>query len=105
MQKVYEIDNARLTVLRTHPPSLSITVEGKTSTPGFTEFHLEHYVYINPPADGIYDADMVATPPAGIALQVITPFEHTEVWEGYPVEHLKGMRIHSGTNNLEAMVD
>ncbi len=34
MEKVHEITNARLTVLRTHPPSLSITVEGNTSTPG-----------------------------------------------------------------------
>jgi hypothetical protein len=104
MQKVYEVDSARLTVLRTHPPSLSITVEGKTSTPGYTDFHLEHWVYITPPEDGIYDADMVATPPSGIVIQVITPFEHHEVWENYPSEHLKGMRIHAETNTIVTLL-
>ncbi len=104
MQKVYQIDGVSLTVLRTHPASLSISVEGQTSTPGFTNFHLEHYVYINPPEDGIYNADMVATPPRGVVIQVISPFEHQEVWENYPAEHLKGVRIHGATNDVVIML-
>ena len=74
MTKVREVISANLTIMRTHPPSLSISVEGNTATPGYTGFHLSHYVYITPPADGIYDADMVATPPTGIVIQKITPF-------------------------------
>lgn len=91
-------------MLRTNPPSLSITVEGKTSTPGYTDFHLEHWVYVTPPEDGVYDADMVATPPGGNVIQVITTFEHQEEWENYPHEHLQGMRIHSATNEMVVML-
>jgi hypothetical protein len=104
MTKVYEVNSARLTVLRTHPPSLSITVEGNTSILGYSNFHLEHWIYITPPADGIYDADIVATPPTGSVLQVISPFQHQDVWENYPAENLKGMRIHSATNNVVTML-
>lgn len=80
MEKVYEITHVRLTVLRTNPPSLSIAVEGNLSTPGYTDFALSHWVYIDPPADGIYDANMVAAPPTGIVQQVITPFSYQEIW-------------------------
>lgn len=104
MQKVYEIDNVSITVLESNPPQLSISIEGQTSKPGFTNFHLEHYVYITPPEDGIYDADMVATPPSGPVIQVISPFEHQEVWENYPEEHLNGMRIHGTTNDVVVML-
>jgi len=103
-QRVYSVSGLNIQIVKTNPLGLAIQVEGEVSTPGWTGFALSHYVYVNPPADGIYEADMMGVPPSGNVIQVITPFCHDETWAPFPEEHLKGLKVYSATNSVTAML-
>jgi hypothetical protein len=105
MTEVYEVCSADLVIYRTHPPSLGITAHGKVRTTGWTDGKLSEWIYVKPPADGIYDFTFYATPPTGGSGDAITkidsdPFYLKEIPEG-----MKGVRIHAETNEIEVMLD
>lgn len=99
MTKVYSLTGLNIAVVKTNPPGLQIDVDGETGTPGWSGFALSHYVYVVPPADGIYEADMTGQPPSGNVIQVVTPFSHSETWSPFPAD-LKGLKVNSGTNSI-----
>jgi hypothetical protein len=61
---------------------------------------VEH-IYVVPPADGIYEYDFVAKPPAGVHTQVLTPITAHAVRKDIPKE-LKGVRVIAATNKKQA---
>lgn len=95
---VLSITSLDITVVKTNPLGLAIEVEGEVGTPGWSGFALEHRIYIAPPADGIYEADMVGVPPSGNVNQVVTPFCYDETWAPFPAD-LKGLKVYSATND------
>lgn len=101
--RVHGIRSATIAIVKTNPPGLDIHVEGDVTSSGWSGFALQYFVYITPPADGIYEADMVGEPPAGISLPAITPFSHNEVRTPFP-DDLKGLKVYSATNCLTAML-
>ena len=103
-QKIAEITDVQLTILKSNPPQLSITAKGNTSSSGWSKPELKPFVYVAPPQDGIYDFDFVAVPPSGGSATVITPVEATYILNPLP-ETLKGVRMHSAQNNKEAMLE
>jgi hypothetical protein len=88
------VDSVRCAINKSNPPQLVVTAYGNVPTGGWTGPTLEPRVYVAPPADGIWDYDFKATPPAGPATQVITPIEATHTWPDYSPATLKGVRIH-----------
>jgi hypothetical protein len=98
--KVYEIEQVRITILKSLPPKLQIVVDATVPTPGYTEPELVEYIYVKPPPDGIYDFDFVAKPPdGGPTASVITPISVRHLMEPMP-EGLKGVRIHASNNSM-----
>ncbi len=77
MEKILRIKTVDLSIEKTNPPRLKIFAYGEARSLGFTEPTLIPYVYVMPPPDGIYDFDFAATPPGGIAGQVVTPILST----------------------------
>ena len=61
-KKVLEVQNVKLSILKSFPPKLSITAFGTVPTSGWKDAELIPYVYIQPPPNGIYDYDFVAEP-------------------------------------------
>lgn len=102
-QKIYEVTKVSLAVLESQPPKLAITAAGNCSTSGWKNFAIEPRVYIVPPADGIWDADLVADKPVGTVLEVITPMQVEVVWPSIPAE-LLGVRINAASNSQVAML-
>jgi hypothetical protein len=54
-------------------------------------------VYGKPPADGIQDYFLLATPPDGIAAQVVSKVTAADTWKGLDEKAekwLKGVRVH-----------
>ncbi len=102
--KIYSVDDVQLAILKTFPPTLRIVATGLVTTGGWSDPQLVPYVYVSPPADGIYDFDFIARPPAGIAIQVILPITAAYHWRGYPQE-LIGVRIHASSGSLEEMLN
>jgi hypothetical protein len=102
-QPVLEVTEIKLVTLRTFPPRLKISVSGTVSSRGWSYPQLVPSVYIKAPPDGIYDFDFVATPPDGVAAQVITPIGATYTWQTLP-QNLKGVRVHAATNCQVALL-
>jgi hypothetical protein len=73
MEKMLDVQRVHLAIRKTNPPQLHIAADGTARSTGYTTPTLIPYVYVTPPADGIYDFDFVATPPDGIVPQVLTP--------------------------------
>lgn len=104
MSRVYKVASVQAQIVKSNPPALVVCAIGAVSSSGWKNPALSPWVYIVPPADGIYDFDFVATPPDGISFPVITPIAVADVFLD-PPRGLKGVRIHATANNLEALID
>ncbi|WP_074129915.1 hypothetical protein [Bradyrhizobium sp. NAS96.2] len=103
--RIYSVDQVQienLIVIPEHPPAIAVSASGSVTTSGWTQPDLAPWMYITPPADGILDLDFVATPPTGIVLQVISRISVVKTFAvpGW----LKGIRVHSSQNTVEAML-
>lgn len=74
---------------------------GRPAGPGFA---LVHRVYIVPPADGVYEADVVGVPPSGTVIQVVTPYAFSQIWGHFPAD-LKGFKVYSATDSVTTMME
>ncbi len=99
--KIYSTEDIHLTILKTNPLTLRIVATGLVNTSGWHSPQLIPYVYVAPPADGIYDFDFCAEPPSGIALNVLLPITAAFQWSPFPLE-LKGVRIHASSGSRES---
>ena len=102
-RKILEVSEVEL-IAEYKQRILSIVAHGTVTTSGWRNPRLIPYVYITPPADGIYDFDFVADAPDGQALQVLLPISAKEEWQDFPSD-LKGVRIHASTNSVEKKLD
>ena len=84
--------------------SLILKATGETAGPGYTDATLLPRIYPAPPADGIYEVDVVATKPAGAMVANPTPIEVKETWSHYPAAHLKAVRFMAKGNQVMATV-
>lgn len=101
--RVYCIDSVDISIVKTNPLGLQVDVDGKVTSTGWSGLALQFFVYITPPADGIYEADMVGEPPDRISLPVLTSFSHRQVRAPFP-DDLKGLKVYSATNSVTAML-
>jgi hypothetical protein len=104
MEKIAQIDSASVSYIKTNPPQLKIEAHGQAATPNWSHPTLVPRVYIQPPPDGIWDYDFVATPPPGITTQVLTPISAELVLTEIP-KGMKGVRIHSKSNSKVAKLE
>jgi hypothetical protein len=75
---------------------------GTAPTSGWSGVRLSPRYYVAPPADGIWDFDLLADEPLGIVLEVITPHAASGVFAA--PEWVKVVRIHGGQNSMDAKV-
>lgn len=104
LQQVHEVTAIQLSVLESLPQQLKIDAEGNARSGGWSNPQLVPYEYIAPPADGIYEFDFKAQPPADFATQAITPIKTGYTMNPLP-ENLKGVKIYAEQNNAVAMLE
>lgn len=97
-ERIFQIKEVELLILESFPPQLMINVSGFASTSGWTQPELR--VDDNDPSDGVYEYEFVATPPRGIALQVLTPIT-ASLHLGEIPQDFKGVKIHASSNSVE----
>jgi hypothetical protein len=93
-KRVPEILEVTFELQTTEPPNLAVTATGRVSSGGWTEVQLLRRVYIAPPADGIWEYDLLGKPPAGAAIQVLSKVKGTDLWEKVELDKLKGIRVY-----------
>ncbi len=89
----------------------AIVALGQVSTTGWTASRLEPFFYLTPPKDGILDLDFSASPPTGLAGDVITPISASIVigksigdfW-GKGVA-LSGLKVHATSNVFDLPIE
>jgi hypothetical protein len=84
------------------PPNLVVTVTGEVPTAGYQHPTLRRATYVAPPADGVQEYFLEATPPAGNAPQVISRVKATNTWKGVGINTswLKGIRVYGAGDGV-----
>ncbi len=82
-------------------PDMYLAAVGETPTLGWKDAALTPWYYIVPPADGIYDFDLVAAKPGMVGLDAIGSVIATHPLGDRP-ETFRGVRIHPG--GVEALL-
>ncbi|MDB5445319.1 MAG: hypothetical protein JWQ97_636 [Phenylobacterium sp.] len=100
-EQILEVDAA---TVEKSGDALSLKATGKTAMPGYYNMVFLPRINPGPPADGIYDVDVIGYRPQGAAAQVVTPVETKGEWASYPKEHLKGVRFIAKNNAVVAML-
>ncbi len=96
---VHSVEYGKVDILKSNPPMLNLIALGSVTTGGWSDAALLPTHYVVPPSDGIYDFVFVATPPTGMAPQVMTKIAAHELFDAFPKD-LKGVRIRAATNSL-----
>lgn len=78
---------------KTNPPNLLVTAYGQVPTLGWTKVQLLRRIYVTPPADGIWEYDLLALRPTGIVPQVLTTVKASNKWKDYDAS-IKGIRVY-----------
>lgn len=99
-EMVDKVDSASIKVGK---GGLEMEAKGSVPSAGYTKAGFLRRIYAAPPKDGVYELDAVADKPASGAAAP-TPIDIKGDWDGYPKEHLKGVRIISKTNSVVAML-
>lgn len=102
-EQIQEITKAQLTLEANTTDQWVIGAFGLVTSAGWSNPTLIPVEYIQPPTDGIYDYTFFATPPAVPGAAVLTPIEVRHRLGNVPAD-LKGVRIHSATNALVAVL-
>ncbi len=100
--KVSKIDSVTLTLIKTNPPSLLITANGHNNDGGYKNIRLEPVVYVAPPADGIWEFEMIADAPAAV-FHIVTPVAAQYEWEKFPAG-VKGVKVSGAGNSKVALL-
>lgn len=90
---------------KTQPPLLVISSSAEMPHDGHLRAFLIQRVYVAPPADGIWDFDLIAEYPDNIVfadvltVAIAEPFS----WKNFPQE-VKGVRVHGSLNDKTALI-
>jgi len=94
---IYDVESVSLSILKTNPPSLLIQATGHTLSTGWTDIKLNKRIYVTEPANGIWEFDLVGTPPAGVSAPLIMPVAAEFTWKDFPAS-VKGIKVYSASN-------
>lgn len=102
--KVMRIIELNVTTLESLPPQYVINATGQVNTGGWANPRLEP---IGEVTDGIQDYDFVADPPKpGVMVtQGIATLKALPINLGRTSSSIRGIRIHSATNNIQKLFD
>ena len=86
------------------PGTIVLKVDGVGASAGYTDTSFKPRIYAGPPADGIYEVDVVATRPATATSQTPTPIHIEGAWNPKDPERVKGVKFIAQTNDTTAML-
>jgi hypothetical protein len=102
-EQILEVDAASVAPGKT-ADSLTLQATGKTATGGYYELAFLPRINPGPPADGVYDVDVIGYKPQTPAAQAVTPVEIKGEWANYPKARLKGVRFVAAKGSVVAML-
>lgn len=98
--RVTKITDIKYSIERKSEPTLIVTALGQVPTLGWTKATLVRRIYIQPPPDGIWEYDLYATPPSGVAAQAISSISARNDWQNFDESLVKGVRVFGEGNGV-----
>jgi hypothetical protein len=83
---------------------LEMKAAGTAAMPGYTHAGFLPRINAAPPADGVYEVDVVADRPAAGGAAAGTPIEVKGAWSTFPKDRLKGVKFIAKNNSVVAML-
>jgi hypothetical protein len=102
-EQILQVDAATVAPGKS-PDSLALKASGHAASAGYYNLAFLPRINAAPPADGIYEVDVVGYKPQTAEAQALTPVEVKGDWSGYPKTHLKGVRFIGKNNSVVAML-
>ena len=96
---LYSVEDVTVTISKSDPPLVTISVSASAPTSNFTELQLNPRV--GDPNDLIFAFDAKGRPPQDFTTQVITPVTFTAEYTGAPIEKVGVVEVY-GTSNCKA---
>jgi hypothetical protein len=90
------VEGVHVTINKTNPPTVTITVSATAPTPNFTELQLAPR--IGDPKDLIFSFDAKGRPPQDMTIQVLSPVEIAGEYSDAPIESLGVVEVYGQTN-------
>lgn len=81
---------------------LTVTAVGQVPTGGWTGAKLTPRAAKEAPKDGVYEFDLTAVRPDGVAKQVISKVKASYTWDNPPAD-LKGVRVYGAEKGAKAV--
>jgi hypothetical protein len=104
LKRVPIINDVKYELQTSEPPNLVVTAEGTVPTGGWTEVQLIRRVYEKEPAGGIWEYDLLAKPPEGPAIQVLSKVKASDTWEKVDAKKLKGLRVYGLEKGIKTIM-
>jgi hypothetical protein len=101
--QILQVDAASV-ALNKAGDGLALKASGKTDVAGYYNLVFLPRINAAPPADGVYDVDVIGYRPQGAAAQAVTPVEVKGDWSAFPKARLKGVRFIAKNNAVVAML-
>jgi hypothetical protein len=100
-EQILQVSGASVTL----DPSggLEMKAAGTAAMPGYTHAGFLPRINAAPPADGVYEVDVVADRPATGAAAA-TPIDVKGAWSAFPKDRLKGVKFIAKNNSVVAML-
>lgn len=102
VQRVPTVAQVQLQLLCTSPPALVITAVGN-GIPGSTGAQLVPYICFRQSANGVYEFEMVATPPATHTNAAETALATEYIWLNAPAD-VTAITVHAQSNSITAFL-
>ncbi len=101
--RLFSVQRVSVSIERSTPPSLLITVDGLAATPGYSNIHLSTIEKELSP-DRIFDLELVGEPPSILVPQVVRPVTSDFVVNDKFVDQVIGVTVHARTNQMTAFI-
>jgi hypothetical protein len=90
------VDDVTVSINKSEPPTISITVKATAPTPGFTELQLTNR--LGDPNDLKFEFDARGRPPQDTTTQVLTPVTLEASYADAPIPKVKVIEVYANEN-------
>lgn len=90
------VEDVSVVINKSNPPTVAITVNASTATPGFTELQLTPRM--GDPKDLVFAFDAKGRPPQDMTIQVITPVSFSVAYADAPIDKVGVIEVYAQGN-------
>ncbi|MGE0606822.1 MAG: hypothetical protein AB7O62_06820 [Pirellulales bacterium] len=104
LERISKILSIKHKFIPTDPPEVRFVVTGEVDSTGWTEAQLVRRIYVSPPAEGIWEYDLLAKPPASPSPPTRAIVTVEESWKSLDTAKVKGIRVYGTGDDVQEIL-